>query len=563
MNNLNNNNFQNKNSQGQFESMDCDEYRIQQIPSQLRNPSDAWIDLNKVMKGGFQIAADATNSIKEKMDQKLNSVDKKVQEQFIYIWKCIEENATRNRAFQENLTKTTDYLYNEIISRTNCYDQIFNQISTRLDDFTKFANNSLISHNNHSTEIAEMSKEIKNIMEMQNETLKKNTEKIQYVYDKTTELGTKVVDIKDSMKSLETMTHLVNNRYNADSETIRNMIKISIEENNKKLREEKKLTKKRDKSNEKSSTSIKKEILPSNFEQSSNGRKTNISSENDKLINKINNNKNNNNNFINEKSTNIPKPESIRNEHEPIKDNMNPMFTTKLFMRGEVSKEPRKFFSSLNKEKDIIVPIINKIDDDDNCFFEEEEEEPSKPLLIPDEIDPFSSIAFKYICRRIKKKKENHETLFFINQEHKQKSIIFLEIEKREIRQDNLDGIIEELEWLLERKYDSDEIQFHIAEGDGEALQLYMESYLETLKTSYKLENYTPQMKKKIKENDYIYQIHIKEDKITFQRYPNNEDKRKMLGTFFLENFKKTFDFVNYTIIAKDIEDKEEAKKRN
>ena len=161
-----------------------------------------------------------------------------------------------------------------------------------------------------------------------------------------------------------------------------------------------------------------------------------------------------------------------------------------------------------------------------------------------------------------KNKKEDYETLFFIDQKHKQKSIIFLEIKKREIREDNLDGLVEKLKWLLERKYDSDGIQFHIAEGDEEALQSYIESYLETLETTYKLENYTPKMKKKIKENDYIYQIHIKEDKIIFQRYPNTEEKRKMLETFFLENFRMTFDFVNYTIIAKDIEEKEEANKK-
>ena len=35
-----------------------------------------------------------------------------------------------------------------------------------------------------------------------------------------------------------------------------------------------------------------------------------------------------------------------------------------------------------------------------------------------------------------------------------------------------------------------------------------------------------------------------------------------MLGTFFQENIRKTFVFVNYTIIAKEIEDKEEAKKK-
>ena len=96
-----------------------------------------------------------------------------------------------------------------------------------------------------------------------------------------------------------------------------------------------------------------------------------------------------------------------------------------------------------------------------------------------------------------KNKKEDYETLFFIDQKHKQKSIIFLEIKKREIREDNLDGLVEKLKWLLERKYDSDGIQFHIAEGDEEALQSYIESYLETLETTYKLENYTPKMKKK------------------------------------------------------------------
>ena len=93
------------------------------------------------------------------------------------------------------------------------------------------------------------------------------------------------------------------------------------------------------------------------------------------------------------------------------------MFTTKLFMRVEVNKEPKKLFSILRKEKDIIPPIINKIDDDDNCFFEEDES--SKPLLVPDEFDPYSSNAYKYLCRLEGRDKiEDYETLFFIDQKH-------------------------------------------------------------------------------------------------------------------------------------------------
>ena len=106
---------------------------------------------------------------------------------------------------------------------------------------------------------------------------------------------------------------------------------------------------------------------------------------------------------------------------------------------------------------------------------------------MPDETVPFSSIAFKYLCRlEGKNKKEDHETLFFIDQEHKQISIIFLEIKKREIRVDNLDGVVEKLKWLLERKCDLNEIHFQVAEGDGEALQSYIESYLETLETNWR-----------------------------------------------------------------------------
>lgn len=109
-NKSNNNNFQNNNIQEQFENMDCDEYKIHQIPPQLRNPSEAWIELNKVIKGGFQISADEENSINEKMDNKLDSIDEKVQEQFVYFWKWTKEEASRNRAAQENLIKTNDYL---------------------------------------------------------------------------------------------------------------------------------------------------------------------------------------------------------------------------------------------------------------------------------------------------------------------------------------------------------------------------------------------------------------------------------------------------------------------
>jgi len=567
MNNLNNNNFANNNNQGQIESMDCDEYKINQIPSQFRNPSEAWNDLNKVMKGGFQIAADAANSIKENMNNKFIFTDKRVQEQFQYIWKCAEEEAARNRACQENLARTTEFLYSEIISRTNCYNQIFSQITDRLNEFNAFSNNSVNIFNKHSIENLEMSDEIKNMKRTQlnmNETLEKINLNANITYEKAIGLETKIGNINDSMKSLETMCHQISGRYNADSETIKNMINNRLESNYNKLREEMELTKVRAKSIEKSSASVKKEIIPGKPEQSLNKEKIKISSENDKLINKINNNKKIINNFVNEKLSNVSKPESICIEQESIKDKMIPIYNKNLLMKGKIDKEPRKLCSSLSKEKNIIDPDIYKIDgdDDDNCFYEDEEEA-FKPLLIPNKLNPFSSNAYRYLCRPEEGDEIDYEeTFFFIDRKHKQKSIIFLDIKRSEINGDNINGVVEKLKWLLERKYDMNEIYFQIAEGDEEDLQSYMENYIETLETSYKLENYTPKMKKKIKEKDFIYQIQLKEDRITFKSYPNNEEKRKMLGTFFLENFRKSFDFINYTIIAKDIEDKEEAIKK-